>query len=369
MGGTADNPSQGGRVFLCFAALFASIDGTNLAHRQGPLTEGGNLMNRVFSGIQPSGTMTIGNYLGAMKNFVKLQDEADCVFCIVDLHAITVPQDPETLRQNSLNLAALYLAAGIDPAKSTLFLQSQVPAHAELGWLLQCIAYYGELGRMTQFKDKSEKKDVVTAGLFTYPALMAADILLYQTNLVPVGDDQKQHLELTRDIAERFNNRFGETFVVPEPYIPKVGGRIMSLEEPTRKMSKSDESGNAFVSMLDGPDVIRKKIARAVTDSEREVRYDLEHKPAISNLLTIYSLFSDRSIEDIQTQYDGQGYGPFKKDLAEVVVEGLRPIQERYHQLVKSGDLPVILAAGAKRAVEQSSATLQDVKDKLGFFR
>lgn len=326
-------------------------------------------MNRVFSGIQPSGTMTIGNYLGAMKNFVKLQDEADCVFCIVDLHAITVPQDPETLRKNSLSLAALYLAAGINPNKSTLFLQSHVPAHAELGWLLQCIVYYGELGRMTQFKDKSEKKDVVTAGLFTYPALMAADILLYQTSLVPVGDDQKQHLELTRDIADRFNKRFGDTFVIPEPYIPKIGGRIMSLEDPLKKMSKSDESANAFISMLDDPGVIRKKISRAVTDSEREVRYDVENKPAISNLLSIYSLFSERTIEDIEKQYAGQGYGPFKKDLAEVVVEGLRPVQERYQQLINSDELPAILADGAKRAAQLSASTLQEVKDKLGFFR
>ncbi|GMA56590.1 hypothetical protein GCM10025858_10930 [Alicyclobacillus sacchari] len=233
-------------------------------------------MTRVFSGIQPSGTLTIGNYLGAMKHFVHLQREADCLFCVVDLHAITVPQDPEELRTNSRNLAALYLAAGIDPDRATLFVQSHVPAHAELGWLLQCIAYYGELSRMTQFKDKSEHKDVVTAGLFTYPALMAADILLYQTDVVPVGEDQKQHLELTRDVAERFNNRFGKTFAVPNPYISKVGGRIMSLENPAKKMSKSDESQGAFISMLDEPDVIRKKISRAVTDSDREVRYDPE---------------------------------------------------------------------------------------------
>ena len=326
-------------------------------------------MKRVFSGIQPSGTMTIGNYLGAMKNFVKLQEEADCVFCIVDLHAISVPQDPATLRQNSLNLAALYLAAGIDASKSTLFLQSHVPAHSELGWLLQCIVYYGELGRMTQFNDKSDKKDVVTAALFTYPALMAADILLYQTDLVPVGDDQKQHLELTRDIAERFNNRFGATFVVPNPYIPKVGGRIMSLENPLKKMSKSDENKAAFISMLDEPDVIRKKLARAVTDSDREVRYDEEAKPAISNLLTIYSLFADEPISEIEGRYAGQGYGPFKKDLAEVVVESLRPIQERYYELLQSGDLPGILRDGAQRATAKSVTTLADVQSKLGFFR
>lgn len=324
-------------------------------------------MKRVFSGIQPSGTPTIGNYLGAMKNFGRLQNEADCYFCIVDLHAITVPQDPAVLRANTMSLAAMYVASGIDPAKSTLFIQSHVPAHAELGWLLQCIAYYGELGRMTQFKDKSAHKDVVTAGLFTYPALMAADILLYQTDLVPVGEDQKQHLELTRDIAERFNNRFGQTFVVPEPYIPKIGGRIMSLEEPTKKMSKSDESAGAFISMLDEPDVVRKKISRAVTDSEREVRYDEDQKPAISNLLTIYALCADRTVDDVAQQYNGQGYGPFKKDLAEVVVACLEPIQARYKELISSGELDNLLRDAAARAAAVADVTVKDVKDKLGF--
>jgi len=324
-------------------------------------------MERVFSGIQPSGTMTIGNYLGAMKNFVRLQDDADCVFCIVDLHAITVPQSPERLKKNARSLAALYLASGIDAAKATLFVQSQVPAHAELGWMLQCIAYYGELGRMTQFKDKSSTKSVVTAGLFTYPALMAADILLYQTTLVPVGDDQKQHLELTRDIAERFNKQFGETFAIPKPYIPKIGGRIMSLEDPTKKMSKSDESAGAYISMLDAPDVIRKKVLRAVTDSEREVRYDEEAKPAISNLLTIYSLFADKSISDLEQQYGGQGYGPLKKDLAEVMVAKLEPIQQRYQELLASSELEEILREGAERAQEKSASTLRAVKEKFGF--
>jgi tryptophanyl-tRNA synthetase len=324
-------------------------------------------MKRVFSGIQPSGTLTIGNYLGAMKHFVDLQDEADCLFCIVDLHAITIPQDPEALRQNSLNLAALYLAVGIDPKKSTLFVQSHVPAHAELGWMLQCIAYFGELSRMTQFKDKSAQRDVVTAGLFTYPALMAADILLYQTHLVPVGEDQKQHLELTRDVAERFNNKYGETFVIPQPMIPQVGGRIMSLEDPTKKMSKSDASAGAYISMLDEPDVIRKKISRAVTDSGREVKYDVENKAAISNLLTIYSLCSGKSIPEVEAMYEGKGYGPFKKDLAEVVVSVLEPIQQRYRELLASGAVVDILREGAERAQELSSATLRDVKQKLGF--
>lgn len=325
------------------------------------------MTKRVFSGIQPSGTMTLGNYLGAMKNFVKLQNEADCLFCVVDLHAITVPQEPDALRANTLNLAALYIAAGIDPAKSTLFAQSHVSAHAELGWMLQCVAYYGELGRMTQFKDKAEHRDVVTAGLFTYPALMAADILLYQTDLVPVGEDQKQHLELTRDIAERFNRKFGETFVIPEVYTPKVGGRIMSLEDPTKKMSKSDESAGAYISMMDTPDVIRKKISRAVTDSDREVRYDTENKAAVSNLMEIYALCADKSIDEVQAMFEGKGYGPFKKELAEVLVATLEPIQNRQRELLASGDLPSILSDGAKRASEKCAPTLEAVKSKFGF--
>ena len=323
-------------------------------------------MQRVFSGIQPSGTLTIGNYLGAIKNFVRLQREATCYFCIVDLHAVTVPQDPEKLRENTLSLAAMYLAAGIDPEHSVLFTQSHVPAHAELGWLLQCVAYYGELGRMTQFKDKSAHKEVVTAGLLTYPALMAADILLYHTDLVPVGEDQKQHLELTRDIAERFNRRFGDTFVIPEPYIPKVGGRIMSLEDPSRKMSKSDESAGGYISMLDDADTIRRKVSRAVTDSEREVRFDEAAKPAISNLLTIFALCADRTVDDVAADYDGKGYGPFKKDLAEVVVDTLQPIQQRYQELLASGELEVILKKGAARAADSPAApVLADVKQKL----
>lgn len=324
-------------------------------------------MQRVFSGIQPSGNLTIGNYLGAMKQFVALQDTANCVFCIVDLHAITVLQDPEALRTNTVNLAALYLAVGIDPHRSTLFAQSHVTAHAELGWLLQCIAYYGELGRMTQFKDKSQRQDVVTAGLYTYPVLMAADILLYQTDLVPVGEDQKQHLELTRDLAQRFNARFGDTFVVPEPFIPTVGGRIMSLEDPVKKMSKSDASAGGYISMLDDADTVRRKISRAVTDSGREVQYDEANKAAVSNLMTIYSLFADMSLTDIEAAYDGKGYGPFKKDLAEIVVEKLTPIQRRYHELLATGEIHDVLKLGAARAREMCAPTLEDAKRKLGF--
>ncbi|GMA64837.1 tryptophan--tRNA ligase [Alicyclobacillus fastidiosus] len=324
-------------------------------------------MKRVFSGIQPSGNLTIGNYLGAMKNFVRLQHEADCLFCVVDMHAITVPQEPADLRQNSRNLAALYLAAGIDPSKSTVFIQSHVPAHAELGWLLQCIAYYGELGRMTQFKDKSAAKDVVTAGLFTYPALMAADILLYGTDLVPVGEDQKQHLELTRDIAQRFNNRFGDTFVIPEPYIPKFGGRIMSLENPEKKMSKSDESAGAYIAILDDAAVIRKKISRAVTDSDREVRYDVDAKPAVSNLMTIFGLFTDMTMEQVTEHFRGVGYGPFKKELAEVVVDGLAPVQARYRELIESDEVDKVLRDGAEKAREMSKPIISCTKEKLGF--
>ena len=324
-------------------------------------------MKRVFSGIQPSGLMTIGNYLGAMKNFVKLQHETDSVFCIVDMHAITVPQDPKELHENTLKLGALYLAAGIDPDKATLFVQSHVPAHAELGWIMQCVGYFGEYGRMTQFKDKSAKKEHFTAGLFTYPALMAADILLYDADLVPVGDDQKQHLELTRDLAERFNNKYGETFILPDPYIPKVGGRIMSLQEPTKKMSKSDENPGAYIAVLDEPDVIRKKISRAVTDSLNTVRYNPEEQPAISNLLTIYSLFAEKSIQEIEQMYEGKGYGALKKDLAEVVVTALSPIQNRYKELRESGELEQILKKGAEKAAERASKKVIQVKESMGF--
>lgn len=327
------------------------------------------MTQRVFSGIQPSGTLTIGNYLGAMKNFVELQDDADCLFCVVDMHAITVPQDPLQLRKNTMNLAALYIAAGINPDKSTLFAQSHVPAHAELGWILQCVVHFGELSRMTQFKEKSAQRDVVTAGLFTYPALMAADILLYQTSLVPVGEDQKQHLELTRDIAIRFNQKFGETFAIPEVYIPKVGGRIMSLEDPTKKMSKSDESAGAYISMLDEPNVIRKKISRAVTDSGREVRFDKENKAAVSNLMTIYSLCAGMTMEEVEAHFEGQGYGPFKKELAEVVVATLEPIQTRQRELLASGAMEDILRRGADRAAEKAEVTLRNVKDRVGFVR
>ncbi|MDI3256519.1 MAG: tryptophan--tRNA ligase [Kyrpidia sp.] len=322
---------------------------------------------RVFSGMQPSGTPTLGNYLGAMRHFVEIQDQAECYYCVVDLHAVTVPQEPAALHRQSRQLSALYIAAGIDPARSVLFLQSHVPAHTQLGWLMECLVHYGELGRMTQFKEKSEGKDGVSAGLFTYPALMAADILLYRATHVPVGEDQKQHLELTRDLAERFNKRYGETFVIPEPLIPKVGGRIMSLDDPTKKMSKSNANPGSYISLLDEPDDIRKKIRRAVTDSEAEVRFDPERKPAVSNLLTIYSLCADTPIPDLEKKYAGVGYGPFKQDLAEAVVARLEPLQQRYRELVDSPELDRLLADGAARARATAEPNLRSAMEHMGF--
>ncbi|NLW59061.1 MAG: tryptophan--tRNA ligase [Firmicutes bacterium] len=327
------------------------------------------MKKRVFSGVQPSGSLTLGNYLGAIRNFVKLQHEADCFFCVVDLHALTVPQDPVALKENIKNTARLFVAAGIDPEISTIFVQSHVPAHSELSWLLECHTYIGELRRMTQFKDKAKKQEVVTTGLFTYPVLMAADILLYNSDLVPVGEDQKQHLEITRDLALRINNRFGETvFTVPEPYIPprSQGGRIMSLTDPAEKMSKSSPNPKSYIALLDPPDVIRKKIRSAVTDSEAVIRYDEEKKPAISNLMVIYSLCSGRSIAEITAQYEGVGYGQFKKDLAELVVETLRPLQEKVKELSAPGAIESILEAGADKARAVAAPQLQRFQEKLG---
>ncbi|EGD52924.1 tryptophanyl-tRNA synthetase [Thermoanaerobacter ethanolicus JW 200] len=322
-------------------------------------------MKRVFSGVQPTGDIHIGNYLGAMRQFVALQDDYECFFCAVDLHALTVPQDPKVLKEKTIELAALYLAIGLDPKKVTIFIQSHVPAHAELAWLLQCITYFGELSRMTQFKDKSKGKESVSVGLFTYPDLMAADILLYNTHYVPVGEDQKQHLELTRDIAQRFNNRFGETFVVPEPMILKLGARIMSLTDPTKKMSKSDSDPNNRINLLDEPSVIKKKIMRAVTDSETEIRIDWENKPGVSNLLTIYSLFTGMEIEEVVNKFKGQGYGTLKKELAEVVIDKLTVIQKNYKDLSRDYVLKV-LKEGAERAQAVAEKTLKEVKEKMG---
>ncbi|HZG80593.1 MAG TPA: tryptophan--tRNA ligase [Brevibacillus sp.] len=327
-------------------------------------------MKTIFSGIQPSGILTLGNYLGAMKHFVPLQEEFNCYYCIVDQHAITVPQDPAVLKQNIRRLAALYLAVGLDPNKVTLFIQSEVPAHAKLGWIMLCTSYLGELERMTQFKDKSDGRgESIPGGLLAYPPLMAADILLYDTDFVPVGEDQKQHLELTRDLANRFNSRYGEIFKIPDIRLPETGARIMSLQDGTKKMSKSDANQGGFISMLDDPDTITKKIKRAQTDSDSQVRYDKDEKPAVSNLMTIYSLCSGKSLEEIQTMYEGKGYGAFKTDLAEVVVETLRPIQERYDQLFHTSELDDILTAGAQKANEAANRMLHKVELAMGMAR
>ncbi|MBN2982817.1 MULTISPECIES: tryptophan--tRNA ligase [Cohnella] len=326
-----------------------------------------NAKQRVLSGIQASGKLTLGNYIGAMKNFVKLQEEYDSFYMIVDLHAITVPQEPAALREQTESVAALFIAAGIDPQQSAVFVQSHVPAHAELGWIMTTLSYMGELERMTQFKDKSAGKEAVGAGLFVYPPLMAADILLYDTHLVPVGDDQKQHLELTRDLAGRFNHRFGETLRIPEPYIPKVGARIMSLDDASKKMSKSNPNPGSYISLLDSPDEIRKKISRAKTDLGREVEFDPQTKPEVSNLMSIYALCAGISVDEVQARYEGQGYGAFKKDLAEQVVAVLEPIQRKYTEIRESGAIHDLLREGARKANEAAEQTLARVKDAMGF--
>lgn len=330
---------------------------------------GGVTMKTIFSGIQPSGMITIGNYIGALKQFVALQNEYNCYFCIVDQHAITVPQDPKTLQKNIRSLAALYLAVGLDPNKATLFIQSEVPAHAQAAWMLQCISYIGELERMTQFKDKSAGKEAVSAGLLTYPPLMAADILLYSADLVPVGDDQKQHIELTRDLAERFNKKYNDIFTIPEIHLPKVGARIMSLQEPTKKMSKSDPNQKGFISMLDEPKQIEKKIKSAVTDSDGVVKFDKENKPGVSNLMSIYSIFGNISVEDLEKKYEGKGYGEFKTDLAEVIINALQPIQDRYKELIDSDELDNILDEGAEKAALVANKMLRKMEKGMGLGR
>ena len=320
---------------------------------------------RIFSGAQPTGELHIGNYLGALKNWVALQDDYEALYCIVNLHAITLPQEPKTLRQKTLDLARIYLAAGIDPEKSTIFIQSDVPEHAELTWVLSCLSRMGELERMTQFKDKAKgNSERAPVGLFTYPVLMAADILLYQTDLVPIGKDQKQHLELSRDLAERFNRDFGETFVIPEPYIPPVGANIRSLQDPSKKMSKSDENVNGSIFLLDDPDTVTKKIKRAVTDSGTDIRLD-DSRPAITNLITIYHLITGKSVKECEDYFAGKGYGQFKSELAEAVVEFMRPCQEN----VKGYDddtLVSILKNGAEKARLWAGNTLADVYSKMG---
>ena len=296
-----------------------------------------------------------------------MQDNSDCIYCIVDLHSITVPQDPKKLRESIRNVAALYLAVGVDPKKSTVFVQSDVPGHSELSWILTCCSYTGELSRMTQFKQKSKEKESAPTGLFMYPVLMAADILLYDTQIVPVGDDQKQHIELTRDLAVRINGKYGkDTLVVPEGKYMKSGARIMALDEPTNKMSKSAENEFSRISLLDPPNKIKKAIMRATTDSDGEVRFDVENKPGISNLLSIYSVFSGISIEQLEKKYQGSGYGDFKKDLVEVVVDALAPIQQKYNDVMESGELDKILKEGAEKAGAIAQKTLRRVKENFG---
>lgn len=326
-------------------------------------------MKTIFSGIQPSGMLTLGNYIGALKQFVELQDEYNCYFCIVDEHAITVPQDPIQLRKNIKSLAALYLAVGIDPNKATLFIQSEVPAHAQAGWIMQCVAYLGELERMTQFKDKSAGKESVLASLLTYPPLMAADILLYSADLVPVGEDQKQHMELTRNLAERFNKKYNDVLTIPDARIAKVGARIMSLQDPTKKMSKSDANPKGFISLLDDAKQIEKKIKSAVTDSDGTVKFDKDNKPGVSNLLSIYSILDGRSIPEIEALYVDKGYGEFKSDLAAVVINALTPIQERYYQLIDSNELDDILDEGAAKANKVAAKMLKKMEKAMGLGR
>lgn len=324
-------------------------------------------MKRVFSGIQPTGNIHIGNYLGALKQFVELQEDNECVYCIVDLHSITVPQDPKKLKESIKNVAALYLAVGVDPEKSTVFVQSDVSGHSELSWILTCCSYTGELSRMTQYKQKSKEKESAPTGLFMYPVLMAADILLYDTDIVPVGDDQKQHIELTRDLAVRINGKYGKnTLVVPEGKYMKSGARIMALDDPTSKMSKSAENEFSRISLLDPPNKIKKAIMRATTDSDGVVRYDVENKPGISNLLSIYSTFSGISIEQLEKNYAGSGYGDFKKDLVEVVVDAIAPIQQKYNDVIESGELDKILRDGAEKAEAIAQKTLARVKENFG---
>lgn len=330
-------------------------------------------MDVVFSGIQPSGDLTLGNYLGALKNFISFQEEKECYYCIVNQHAITVPQDPKELHARTRDLAALYIACGLDPTKATIFVQSEVPEHALLGWMMICTASVGEMERMTQYKSKARKEEskegFIPLGLMTYPPLMAADILLYQANLVPVGDDQRQHIEITRDLAQRFNSRYGEVFTLPEMWAPKGGARVMSLQDPTSKMSKSDDNETATIHMLDAPDDIVRKIKRAVTDSLGHVHYDKDAQPGVSNLMSIHAAVSGKSFEDIEAMYEGQGYGVLKKDVADLVVAEMAPIQERYRELCGTSELDAILDAGRERAQAKARKTYEAAIHAMGLYR
>lgn len=322
----------------------------------------------ILSGIQSTGKLTLGNYLGAINNWVQMQEEYDCYYMIANLHSLTIRNDPETLRNNTLKVLAMYVAAGLDPEKNTIFIQSQVKEHAELGWILDCYTYMGELSRMTQFKDKAAKHaDNINAGLFTYPALMAADILLYQANLVPVGQDQQQHLEITRDIAERFNKLYGKTFTIPEGYYGKASAKIMGLQDPTAKMSKSATNPNDVILLEDEPDVIIKKFKKAVTDSENKVRFDPENKPGVSNLMQIYSSITGLKMEEIEKEFENSGYGDFKTKVAETAVAKLEPIQKKYKELLENKEyLEKIYTEGANRAHKLASKTLDEVKERIG---
>ncbi|MDD7794969.1 tryptophan--tRNA ligase [Clostridium sp. 'White wine YQ'] len=321
----------------------------------------------IFSGIQPSGDLTLGNYLGALKNWVKLQEEYDCYFCVVDLHAITVRQTPANLRKKTLEMLAIYIGAGIDPEKNTLFIQSHVSAHSELSWLLTCNTYMGELGRMTQYKDKSQKLgDSIGSGLFNYPVLMAADILLYNADLVPVGKDQKQHLELCRDIANRFNNTYSDTFIIPDPYIPTTGAKIMNLQDPLKKMSKSDENPNTYILIMDPPEVIRKKISRAVTDTLGKINYS-DEQPGIKNLINILCSIKGITPEDVVANYTDKGYAEFKKDVGDAIVDELTPLQEKINNLLLNKSyLEEIYKNGAVKASYVANKTLRKVQKKIG---
>ena len=328
---------------------------------------------RIFSGMQPSGVITLGNYLGALKNWTKLQDEYDCLYCIVDMHAITVRQDPVKLRKQAKDLLVQYLAVGLDPEKNIIYYQSHVPQHAELAWILNCYTYMGELNRMTQFKDKCAKHaDNINAGLFTYPSLMAADILLYQANLVPVGVDQSQHIEICRDIANRFNGVFPNTFTIPEGRYPKAGegAKIMSLSDPEKKMSKSDENPNGYILLMDQPEDIMRKFKRAVTDSEASITMDPANKPGVSNLIQIYSIATGKTVAEVEAEFAGKGYGEFKPAVGEAVVELLRPIRERTEDLLKNKDyLEQVYTEGAQKAAYLARKTLDKVYRKVGFVK
>lgn len=325
-------------------------------------------MKRMLTGLQPTGVITLGNYIGAIKQMVKYQDEYESFLFVADLHAITVPKEGLNLKENTKNLIALYLACGIDPKKNTIFVQSQNEYHTNLSWVLECNTYFGELSRMHQFKEKSKGKENFTAGLFTYPVLMASDIIIYDADYVPVGVDQKQHVEIARDVAQRFNNKYGDTFVVPEPIISTTGTKIMDLLDPTKKMSKSSENQNGVIRLLDEPEVIRKKIMRATTDSETEVRYDEENKPGISNLINIYASLTGKEIKEIEEEFAGSNYGIFKKAVADVVVSEIEKIQERYNKYINGNEIDEILKAGANKTRLYAKAKYEAVKNKIGFY-